>query len=44
VPTSFQVVGGTFLTATVPVGASSGFVSVITPSGTLRSYKKFVVH
>jgi len=43
VPASFKVAEDTFLTATVPLGASSGFVSVTTPAGTLTSYMKFIV-
>ncbi len=38
---AFKVVSDTFLTATVPSGATSGFVTVTTPSGTLKSNKKF---
>jgi uncharacterized repeat protein (TIGR03803 family) len=33
----------TYLTATVPTGATKGFVTVVTPSGTLTSNKEFVV-
>jgi uncharacterized repeat protein (TIGR03803 family) len=43
VPASFKVVEDTFLTATVPAGATSGFVTVTTPDGTLTSYRKFIV-
>jgi uncharacterized repeat protein (TIGR03803 family) len=39
----FTVVNDTYLTATVPDGATTGFVSVTTPSGTLTSEKKFRV-
>jgi uncharacterized repeat protein (TIGR03803 family) len=42
-PTTFQVVSDTFLTATVPSGAKTGFVTVTTPGGTLSSSKKFLV-
>jgi uncharacterized repeat protein (TIGR03803 family) len=42
-PTSFQVVSDTYLTATVPSGAKTGFVTVTTPGGTLSSSKKFLV-
>jgi uncharacterized repeat protein (TIGR03803 family) len=40
---AFTVKSGTFLTATVPVGATSGFVRVTTPSGTLKSNVPFQV-
>jgi uncharacterized repeat protein (TIGR03803 family) len=43
VPASFKVVEDTFLTAIVPAGATSGFVTVTTPTGTLTSYRKFIV-
>jgi uncharacterized repeat protein (TIGR03803 family) len=36
--------GTTFLTATVPAGATDGFVTVTTGATTLTSSKKFVVH
>jgi N-acetylneuraminic acid mutarotase len=36
--------GSTFLLATVPVGATDGFVTVTTGATTLTSSKKFVVH
>jgi uncharacterized repeat protein (TIGR03803 family) len=39
----FTVVSDTFLTATVPAGATTGFVTVTTPTGTLTSDKKFLV-
>jgi uncharacterized repeat protein (TIGR03803 family) len=42
-PAQFKVVSDTFLTATVPKGATSGFVTVTTPKGTLTSNKKFQV-
>jgi uncharacterized repeat protein (TIGR03803 family) len=42
-PATFTVVSNTFLTATVPNGATAGFVTVTTPSGTLTSNKKFRV-
>jgi uncharacterized repeat protein (TIGR03803 family) len=38
---NFQVVSDTYLTATVPKGATTGFVTVTTPGGTLTSNKKF---
>jgi hypothetical protein len=37
------VVADTFLTAIVPAGARSGFVTVTTPAGTLKSNKQFLV-
>jgi uncharacterized repeat protein (TIGR03803 family) len=41
----FKVVSDTFLTATVPPGASTGFITVTTQKGTLTSNKKFqVIH
>jgi uncharacterized repeat protein (TIGR03803 family) len=40
---TFTIVSNTFLTATVPDSATTGFVTVKTPSGTLTSNKKFVV-
>ena len=43
VPAPFKVVSDTYLTATVPPGATSGYVTVTTPSGTLTSNKKFIV-
>jgi uncharacterized repeat protein (TIGR03803 family) len=39
----FTVISDTYLTATVPNGATSGFITVTTPSGTLKSNKKFLV-
>lgn len=40
---TFKVASNTYLTATVPTGATTGFVTVTTPSGTLTSNKKFRV-
>jgi uncharacterized repeat protein (TIGR03803 family) len=40
---SFTVVSGTYLTTTVPNGATTGFVTVTTPKGKLKSDKKFRV-
>ena len=40
---TFAVVSDTYLTATVPAGATSGFVTVMTPGGTLTSNKEFRV-
>lgn len=39
----FTVISGTEITATVPPGATAGFVTVTTPSGTLKSNKPFRV-
>ena len=39
----FTIVSSTFLKATVPAGATTGFVTVTTPSGTLTSNKPFRV-
>jgi hypothetical protein len=41
--TTFTVKSDTYLTAIVPSGATTGFVRVTTPSGALRSNKKFRV-
>jgi uncharacterized repeat protein (TIGR03803 family) len=43
IPASFKVVSDTFITATVPPGATTGFVTVATPSGTLTSNVPFRV-
>jgi uncharacterized repeat protein (TIGR03803 family) len=40
----FKVVSGTYLTATVPAGATTGFVTVTTPKRKLTSNKKFRVN
>jgi uncharacterized repeat protein (TIGR03803 family) len=40
---TFTVVSGTQIKTTVPSGATTGFVTVTTPSGTLTSNKKFRV-
>jgi uncharacterized repeat protein (TIGR03803 family) len=40
---TFKVVSGTYLTAKVPSGATTGFVTVTTPKRKLRSNKKFRV-
>jgi hypothetical protein len=42
-PAHFAVKSDTFLTATVPARATTGFVSVSTPGGTLKSNQKFRV-
>jgi len=43
VPATFTVRRDTFLTATVPASATTGFVTVVTPSGTLTSNVQFHV-
>jgi uncharacterized repeat protein (TIGR03803 family) len=40
-PAQFDVVSDTYLTATVPQGATTGFVTVATPGGKLKSSKRF---
>jgi len=40
---SFTVVSGTLITATVPAGATTGIVKVVTPRGTLSSNLSFQV-
>jgi uncharacterized repeat protein (TIGR03803 family) len=40
---AFKVVSDTYLTATVPGGATTGFVSATTPGGVLKSNRKFQV-
>ena len=40
---TFTVVSGTEIKATVPSGATTGTVSVVTPTGTLNSNPQFVV-
>jgi uncharacterized repeat protein (TIGR03803 family) len=42
-PAVYKVVCDTYLTATVPPGATTGFVTVVTPSGTLTSNVPFRV-
>jgi hypothetical protein len=43
-PASFTVnKAGTYLTATVPAGATTGYVTVTTPHGTLTSNERFRV-
>lgn len=39
----FKIISDTYLTAVVPTGATTGFVTVKTPAGTLKSNKKFRV-
>jgi len=43
VPAKFKVVSDTYLTATVPPGATTGYVTVTTPSGILKSNAPFHV-
>jgi uncharacterized repeat protein (TIGR03803 family) len=43
VSASFKVVSGTEITTTVPTGATTGTVEVVTPSKTLKSNVKFTV-
>jgi uncharacterized repeat protein (TIGR03803 family) len=40
-PASFTVASDTFIKATVPAGATSGYVTVTTPGGTLTSNRVF---
>jgi uncharacterized protein (TIGR03437 family) len=42
-PAEFKVQKDSFITATVPAGATTGTVSVVTRSGTLNSNPQFVV-
>jgi uncharacterized repeat protein (TIGR03803 family) len=42
-PASFKVVSDFFLTAIVPQGAATGYVTVTAPTGTLTSNSKFTV-
>jgi uncharacterized repeat protein (TIGR03803 family) len=43
IPTSFTVVSSTEIQATVPTGATTGTVTVVTPGGTLKSDAMFRV-
>jgi hypothetical protein len=43
IPAAFTVYADTYLTATVPNGATRGFIKVTTPGGTLTSNKQFQV-
>ena len=43
VSSTFSATYDSFLTATVPAGATSGYITVTTSTGTLRSDKQFVV-
>jgi large repetitive protein len=40
---AFNVVSDTYLTATVPKGATSGFITLSTPGGALKSNQTFLV-
>lgn len=40
---TFEVTSSSLITTTVPAGATTGFVEVTTPSGTLRSNKQFQI-
>lgn len=42
-PASFTVESNTYIRATVPTGATSGYVTVVTPGGKLISDKPFQV-
>jgi hypothetical protein len=42
--TSFRVVSGTYMTAVVPTGATTGPVVVTTPTATLTSNKNFQIN
>ena len=42
-PASFKVVSGSLISTTVPAGATTGPVQVVTPSGTLTSNVNFQV-
>jgi uncharacterized repeat protein (TIGR03803 family) len=43
IPAAFQLISASALSVTVPAGATTGFVSVTKPSGTLKSNMKFHV-
>jgi uncharacterized repeat protein (TIGR03803 family) len=43
ITTAFTVVSDTYLTVPVPAGATTGFVTVTTPGGSLKSNHKFLV-
>jgi uncharacterized repeat protein (TIGR03803 family) len=42
-PATFTVSSDTYLTATVPAGATTGFITVATPGASLKSDRKFLV-
>jgi len=41
-PAAFEVISDSLITATVPTGAFSGKVQVVTPGGTLVSSMRFL--
>lgn len=43
IPATFKVISDTFIEATVPAGATTGYVTVATPSGKLTSNVPFHV-
>jgi len=43
-PAAFTVVSPSLVKTSVPAGATSGTIQVVTPSGTLSSNLPFVVH
>jgi uncharacterized repeat protein (TIGR03803 family) len=43
VPASFYLIYDTYMVATVPAGATTGYITVTTPTGTLKSDKQFIV-
>jgi len=43
VAAAFTVESDTYISAKVPAGATTGAVSVVTPSGTLKGSPQFVV-
>jgi uncharacterized repeat protein (TIGR03803 family) len=43
VPASFGLIYDTYMVATVPAGATTGYITVTTPTGTLKSDKQFIV-
>jgi uncharacterized repeat protein (TIGR03803 family) len=43
VPATFYLTYDTYLVATVPAGATTGYITVTTPTGTLKSDKQFIV-
>ncbi len=44
VPAQNPVINSTYIEATVPAGATTGYITVTTTKGTLKSNKPFVVH
>ena len=41
IPATFTVVSDTLMTATIPAGVKTGYVTVTTPSGVLKSNEQF---